>query len=1012
MHPGLDDGPAKTASDSLPVGYLVDSVLLVARLESGLPGRLDTNTYLAIDQESLEERVVQVVPGAAREAETYSRSVETLARVRPSVVPKVMGGGRTHGGHFYLVSERASGIALDRLVRGARLSQSTLIDLVHRVVDGVSELHAAGLHHGDLSPANVLVEGDDRLWLTGIRPHPFAVPESSVAPTHPAARYAPPEWYELGIASQAGDVFSLGLTIAELFLGYPLLPSATVDELISMHGNLVTRKDAILAWDERLPVSLRELVARMIEVDWKVRPASALEVRQEVSSLLPREPRAQGRVRPDLAARRRSLLASTHKKSLARAVRSQRKGRSLEAASHLHEAVRHLETGAGERTPRTLARTLTEVLWSTFLAPSAREATMDRRLREATVLLLYRTAAQLGSRLLVTLALTRLARVTRPHGPVEPLLPPPEDPRILRLDIAEIVERLHRYPFDAKLQLALACLSETPHGPLPGSVSEFRFRLFQEHGLPVSALGTVLRPPQDPAALPAWLERLAGLVQEARGGAASPPKVPRERAATGAFMASRAENATDPPELREIRRLIDEAPIGRRSEIPAPTPSRVSRASVLDLIGIPVIELPGHVLTPPPGPPPSEPPKDPESVPRGGRTRASMLDLVLPDLTSEPSGSEAPAAPSRSPSPRTTGQVAMTGAFQSLLAEGRTQEALDLVHALTRSGALVDEASRRALHGDLCRNLWLPFVSGSKDTACESWCRIRALALETGFGNLVDLTDRLLVALLREEDGREELHRLARSHPTSLAFLESVHGVKEGGEASASRLCQLGWQYLARGEPMPAMRVFIEARSMVGEADPVVDGLAAAETRIRTQFDAAEAFRKLAATTEGAKPEDEIQALEGLLEEFPNFLPALERMSELFAALGGGPRQARIDLEIGRRRLLRGEGGSAAKRFRAVLGIDPRSDEALLHLVAFRLPGFGSAGGVRELRVQVLEREGLFSAAVHHLRMGLRGGASDRPVLKSLVDLGAKAGLDTAPYLLELALLAQAEGQE
>jgi len=164
-------------------------------------------------------------PGHTSEelVERFLRERRTLARLDHEFVAKLLDGGTTDDGQPFLVLEYVEGRPLDEYARASELDLRGRVELFRRVVEAVRHAHGAGVVHRDLKPGNILVrdDGTPRLLDFGIaRPRPE--PETPVAPlTRTGHRlftpeYAAPEQVRGDAATEATDVFALGVLLYEL----------------------------------------------------------------------------------------------------------------------------------------------------------------------------------------------------------------------------------------------------------------------------------------------------------------------------------------------------------------------------------------------------------------------------------------------------------------------------------------------------------------------------------------------------------------------------------------------------------------------------------------------------------------------------------------------------------------------------------------------------------------------------------------------------------------------------
>ncbi|KAI4326290.1 hypothetical protein MLD38_031619 [Melastoma candidum] len=120
---------------------------------------------------------------------------------------------------------------LDTLLRrDGPFPESSLSDVARQVLHGLSYLHSLSIVHRDIKPSNLLVDSDFRVKISD-----FGVSKVMCRSLDPCTSYVgtcaymsperfDPEAYGGNYDGYAADVWSLGLTLLELYLGYfPLL---------------------------------------------------------------------------------------------------------------------------------------------------------------------------------------------------------------------------------------------------------------------------------------------------------------------------------------------------------------------------------------------------------------------------------------------------------------------------------------------------------------------------------------------------------------------------------------------------------------------------------------------------------------------------------------------------------------------------------------------------------------------------------------------------------------------
>ncbi len=189
-----------------------------------------------------------------------------------------------------LVMERLTGINLadhlDRRGERNRFGVEEGLDILYGITEALGVLHNAGLAHRDLKPENIMLEPHGRVVLMdfGItRQERFIGAEKVVTGT---PEYIAPEsvlgQVKPGMAHLV-DLYALGITAYELFVGQPPFLSERAVDLLLMHVKATPTDLGTLRRD--LPHSVCRLVHEMLAKDPYDRPSSIDMVRSELRAI-------------------------------------------------------------------------------------------------------------------------------------------------------------------------------------------------------------------------------------------------------------------------------------------------------------------------------------------------------------------------------------------------------------------------------------------------------------------------------------------------------------------------------------------------------------------------------------------------------------------------------------------------------------------------------------------------------------------------------------------------------
>lgn len=185
--------------------------------------------YLAIEP-GLERRVaLKLIAPEAEDDEVFARRFAEESRIaasieHPNVVPIYAAG--EEGGVPYIAMRYVAGADLARrLASEGRLSPEVAVDLIAQIANGLDAIHAAGLIHRDVKPANVLLSGDDggdHAYITDFGVARNVATESGLTQTGRfvgTLDYVAPEQISGDAIDARVDVYALGCLLFKLLTG-------------------------------------------------------------------------------------------------------------------------------------------------------------------------------------------------------------------------------------------------------------------------------------------------------------------------------------------------------------------------------------------------------------------------------------------------------------------------------------------------------------------------------------------------------------------------------------------------------------------------------------------------------------------------------------------------------------------------------------------------------------------------------------------------------------------------
>ncbi len=226
--------------------------------------------YLAIEP-GLDRQVALklIVPEAAAE-EVFAKRFAEESRIaasieHPNVVPIYAAGAE--GGVPFIAMRYVSGSDLSRrIAREGRLEPARAAALIAQVGNGLDAIHAAGLVHRDVKPANVLLSGEqgsEHAYITDFGVARNVATESGLTQTGRfvgTLDYVAPEQISGGNVDARVDVYALGCLLFKLLTGE--VPFPRDGEAARLYAHLNDPPPAPSLYVPEVSMALDDVVVR------------------------------------------------------------------------------------------------------------------------------------------------------------------------------------------------------------------------------------------------------------------------------------------------------------------------------------------------------------------------------------------------------------------------------------------------------------------------------------------------------------------------------------------------------------------------------------------------------------------------------------------------------------------------------------------------------------------------------------------------------------------------------
>jgi len=201
-------------------------------------------------------------------------------------------------GELYLVLEYVDGVALSEVLRAVAARKRAVdlgpaLHIAREVAAGLSYAHQyrdeddapLGVVHRDVAPNNILLgrAGEVKLTDFGIVQSNWSEVRTAPGELRGKVGYVSPEQAGGQGAEARSDLFSLGVVLAEMLLGAPLIPGQSELEVLkNLHSRSWERLEPLVS---KVPASVIKLLQKLLAKAPRNRPSSAALVVQELDRL-------------------------------------------------------------------------------------------------------------------------------------------------------------------------------------------------------------------------------------------------------------------------------------------------------------------------------------------------------------------------------------------------------------------------------------------------------------------------------------------------------------------------------------------------------------------------------------------------------------------------------------------------------------------------------------------------------------------------------------------------------
>ncbi len=203
----------------------------------------------------------------------FSREARALSRLRHENIVRLYDYARANNTH-YIIMEHVDGDRLSDYARnlGPDLNEQRIRQITAELCKALDHIHASGLIHLDVKPANIIIERDS--GRTTLVDFGSALAADDIAQYKPIVTpgYSPPELYGNATApiSAASDIYALGATLYSALTG-----NRPPDAQQRQNGEALAEIQMLINTRFRFSDRLYDTINRSLALDPAARPASA-----------------------------------------------------------------------------------------------------------------------------------------------------------------------------------------------------------------------------------------------------------------------------------------------------------------------------------------------------------------------------------------------------------------------------------------------------------------------------------------------------------------------------------------------------------------------------------------------------------------------------------------------------------------------------------------------------------------------------------------------------------------
>ena len=218
----------------------------------------------------------------------FQQEIHLLRSCAHPAIQKILADGRYHDCPYYVMPFHDGTNFRDYLDMISSTSEKELLEMFLQITEAVAYLHKHKILHNDLKPQNIMIEAGHKLILsdfglsTRVRTLHRGTPSPETIWGSPV--YLAPELAEGRPPAYSSDVYSLGVILFLLYIGFPPFFHEDLDILIKMHQTLPPPAPRLI--EPNISSTMNAIILRCLSKQPRDRFKNAFELHKEVRLFL------------------------------------------------------------------------------------------------------------------------------------------------------------------------------------------------------------------------------------------------------------------------------------------------------------------------------------------------------------------------------------------------------------------------------------------------------------------------------------------------------------------------------------------------------------------------------------------------------------------------------------------------------------------------------------------------------------------------------------------------------